>query len=103
MKISENLTNIKVAAQLRKLGLFPVYLAARVTFFTHEWFHAWVITRMTIKSFVHEKNDASCEVNGKKSNFTRLRGGLNIRQIFWYFDTWSKITQTFSLLIQIGF
>ena len=39
----------------------------------------------------------------KKSKFTQLRGGLNVRQIFWNFDTWSKITQTFSLLIQIGF
>ena len=30
IKISENLSNNKSAAQLRKLGLFAVYLAARV-------------------------------------------------------------------------
>ncbi len=50
-----------------------------------------------------EESYASCEVNGKKSQFTHLRGGLNIRQIFQNFDTWSKITRTLSPLNQIGF
>ena len=93
VKISVNLTNIKSATQLRKFGLFPVYLAARVVFFMHEWFDSHPSNHSCMKSFVREKNYANCEVNGKKSKFTQLRGGLNVRQIFWNFNAWSKITR----------
>ena len=78
IKISENLTNITSAAQPRKLALFSVYLAARVIFFMHEWFDSHPSNHSCMKSFVHEKSYASCEVNGKKSKFKRLRGGLNV-------------------------
>ena len=95
--------HIKSAGQLRKLALFPFNSQLAFTFVTQEWFHAWVIVRITKLTMVLSKVNVSCELNGKKSKFTQLRGGLNVHQILRNFDTCSKTTRTYSPLIQIRF
>ena len=105
VKISENLTNIKSATQLRKFGLFSVYFAARVVFFMHEWFDSHPSNHSCMKSFVREKNYASCEVNGKKSKFTQLRGGLMFVKFFEILMHDKKLPELMNelMVIQIGF
>ncbi len=74
--------NIKSAAQPHKLELSPVYLAGHIIFsFTNDL----IVIRATTHAWNHlcmKKNYASCEVNGKKSQITKLPGRPNFHQFF---------------------